>query len=303
MGHFGQSRIHPRVSSQSPKARSAIGKEISDLLKNEAGQPPALLRISSEAPQYRNMSRIPSTSVVKRKSSDLYKVRLCNRGDVVSLTVTSFMRSPTARRCGVKILRTISSHLRWHVRVLDISQDFLQSGNMRPEDRMSALPPTMAARPWAGHIPPQNTDLKAPAPSQHGFLLLRPIYGGRDAHVRCWVTLYKRLRAQGYRKLQCDVCRAPSTTPKESSLRLLYVASMPFYSPGPTPNSLSLKRYCALFALVKSKNLQHKHILSPLASLLGVLTWEIGIFSRRQVTMPKDFRRSTSRNPPKSERS
>ena len=149
--HFDPSRIPPRVAFQVPQARLAIEKEISDLLKSTPGHPPALIEIALDDPRYRHLARVPSTLVAKRKSIDLYKGRLCTRGDVVPLTVTSFMSSPTAHRCGMKLLCTMATRLQWHVRALDISQAFPQSENLREEDRLVVLPPQMVTLPWEGN--------------------------------------------------------------------------------------------------------------------------------------------------------
>ena len=116
------------------------------------------------------------------------------------------MGSPTVRRRGVKILCALASYLRWNVRALDISQEFPQSGNLRPGDRIIVLPPAMVTLPWAGHLPPVGTDLETISPTQHVFLLLLPLYGGRGGPMRWAITLTKRLRAYGFRLLQCDVC-------------------------------------------------------------------------------------------------
>ena len=80
-------------------------------------------------------------------------------------------------------------HLDWRVRALGISQAFLQSVNLRPEDRNIATPPTMATLPWGGRLPPTNMDLETLAPSQNGSLLRRPLIGGSDAPMRLRETL------------------------------------------------------------------------------------------------------------------
>ena len=116
------------------------------------------------------------------------------------------MSSPTAHRSGLKILCAIASILHWNVRALDISQAFLQSENLRPEDRLVAIPPPMIRLPWTGTLAPPDTSLRSLPHSRRGFLLLRPLYGGRDAPMRWWITLPKRLRAHGFRQLRCDVC-------------------------------------------------------------------------------------------------
>ena len=172
-------------------------KEITDLLKSEAGQPPALTQVALKDPKYRHLARFPSTLAVKRKSVDLYKCRLRTRGDVAPLTVAGFMSSPTAHRCCLKTLCTLPSHLHWRFRALGISQAFPQSENLRPEDRIIGIPPSMVTLPWDGHLLPVGADMETLPPTLHGPLLTRPLYGGRDAPVRRWITPPKRLRAHG----------------------------------------------------------------------------------------------------------
>ena len=71
---------------------------------------------------------------------------------------------------------------------------------------MVVIPPPMVTLPWTGSLPPMGTDLKNLPRSQHGFLLLRPLYGGRDAPMRWWITLSKRFRSHGFTQLRTDVC-------------------------------------------------------------------------------------------------
>ena len=96
--------------------------------------------------------------------------------------------------------------LKWDAKALDISQAFLQSENLRPEDRIVVIPLPMVTLPWKGSLPPMDTDLKnLPRPS-HRFSILRPLYGGRDAPMRWWITLSKRIRSHGCTQLRSDVC-------------------------------------------------------------------------------------------------
>ena len=165
-----------------------------------------MIEIRLDDPRYAKLPRVPSTLVIKRKTVDLYKGRLCTRGDVVPLSVTGFVSSPTVHRSSIKLICSLAVALKWNVRALDISQAFLQSENLRPESRMVVIPPPMVTLPWTGSLPPMGTDLKSLPRSQHGFLLLRPLYGGRDAPMRCWVTLSKRFRSHGFTQLRTDVC-------------------------------------------------------------------------------------------------
>ena len=206
IGHFDPSRIPPRVAYQVPQARLEIEKEITDLLKSSPGHPPVLIEVALGDPEYRHLARVHIALVVKRKSVDLYKGWLCARGDVAPLTVAGFMSSHTAHRCGIKLLCTISTRLHWRVRALGISQAFLQSENLREEDRLAGLPPPMATLPWTGRLATPRTPVKSLPPNRRGFLMLRPLQGGRDAPMRWRMALPKRLTAHNFRQLKCDVC-------------------------------------------------------------------------------------------------
>ena len=111
-----------------------------------------LLRYKRHCPIPNIVLRVaPITLAVKRKSANLYEGRLCTRGDVAPSDVPSFTSSPSAHRIGIKISRTWAVHCHWHAHALETPQAFLQSGNLRPEDRIAVLPPPMVALPWPGH--------------------------------------------------------------------------------------------------------------------------------------------------------
>ena len=147
LAHSDPSRIPPRVSIQVPQARKAIENEIADLLRSATGQPSAAIQVSLGDPRRRQLVRIPSTRVVKRKSVGLNTRWLCARCDVVPLTVASFVSIHTARRCGIKVLFALADHLRWRVPALGVAPAFLRSENRCPDGRTLALPPPMVALP------------------------------------------------------------------------------------------------------------------------------------------------------------
>ena len=66
------------------------------------------------------------------------------------LRAAAFASPTTARRCAVKLIHAIASQLQWAIRAVDISQAFLLSSNLRPNDRVDAIPPTTIRQPWAG---------------------------------------------------------------------------------------------------------------------------------------------------------
>ena len=203
---FDPSRIPPRIAFRLEKARDAIEKEITDLLTAHGNAPPAMLEVDITLPQYRSITRVHSTLVVKRKSIGIYKGRLCIRGDTVPITQTAFVSSPTANRCGVKLICIIASQSLWKIHALDISQAFLQAGNLHPSERVILLPPPMVPLPWKKKLHHPEMDLKKVPRHNHGFLLLRPLYGSRDAPMRWFLKLSQVLRAAGLRQLKTDVC-------------------------------------------------------------------------------------------------
>ena len=64
----------------------------------------------------------------------------------------------------------------------------------------------MVAMPCKGHLPPIGTDQKNKPKNGHGFLLLRPLYGGRGDPMRWRIILPKRLRSHGFTQPESDVC-------------------------------------------------------------------------------------------------
>ena len=115
-----------------------------------------MVEVSLDDPRFTQVPRVHSTLVIKRKGVNLYKGRLCVRGDTAPLQTTGFVSSPTAHRCCVKVICAIASQMNWAIRAIDISQAFLQSPNLNPKDRAIAIPPSAIHLPWAGKLPPHE---------------------------------------------------------------------------------------------------------------------------------------------------
>ena len=204
--NFDPSRVPPRVAFRLIPAREAIEKEVNDLLTAKPNEPPAMIQVSLNDSRFKTVPRVQSTIVVKRKGINLYKGRLCVRGDTVPLNTTAFISSPTVHRSGVKIICSLAAQMCWTIHAIDISQAFLQSANLNAKDRVIVLPPNMIQLPWTGKLPPIQTDLNQLPRHSHGFLLIRPLYGGRDAPMRWFIALSERLRQHGFKQLKSDVC-------------------------------------------------------------------------------------------------
>ena len=203
---FDPSRIPPRIAFRLPPAREAIEKEVTDLLTPKPNEPPAMVEVALNDSRYSRVPRVQSTLVIKRKGANHYKGRLCVRGDTVSLNTTAFISSPTVHRCGVKVICALAAQLNWTIHAVDISQAFLQSSNLNPKDRVIVLPPAMIQLPWKGKLPPSHVDVNHLPRHTRGFLLIRPLYGGRDAPMRWFIALSERLRQHGFIQLKTDVC-------------------------------------------------------------------------------------------------
>ena len=165
-----------------------------------------MIQVSPPDSKYRGIDRVHSTLEAKRKSVGVCKGRLCVRGDTVPIAQTSFASMPTASRCGVEVVRLIASQSQRPVRALDISQAFLQEGNLHNHDRMVVLPPPMIKLHWGKSLQPPDTELKSLPISAYGRLLLRPLYGGRDAPMRWFQKLPQVMTDDGILESQSDVC-------------------------------------------------------------------------------------------------
>ena len=203
---FDPSRLPPRVAFRIDAARKAIETEITDLLATKTGVTPAMLEINLDDPRFRHLPRVQSTMIVKRKAVNHYKGRLCVRGDMIPLLDVGFISSPTVHRCGVKLLLSIATQCQWKIHSVDVSQAFLQSESLSESQRLVVIPPPYVQLPWRGFLPDKKREMKSLPAHSRGFLLLKPLYGGRDAPMRWFLTLSKRLRLAKLRQLKTDVC-------------------------------------------------------------------------------------------------
>ena len=75
---------------------------------------------------------------------------------------------------------------------------------MNPKERVTPIPPT-AKLPWNKSMYPTETDLGETTHPPRCVLLLRPLYGSRDAPMRWLPKLPQVLAESGLRQLQSDV--------------------------------------------------------------------------------------------------
>ena len=124
---------------------------------------------------------------------------------MIPLLDVGFISSPTVHRCGVKPLLSIATQCKWKIHSVDVSQAFSQSESLSESQRLVVTPPYIQL-PRHGKLPGKNRDMKSLHSHSRGFLLLKPLYGGRDAPVRWFLTLPNRLRLAKLRQLKTDVC-------------------------------------------------------------------------------------------------
>ena len=100
----------------------AISREIADLLVPQNGEHPGKIEVSLSDPRFAQIHRVQSDLAINRKRLDLYKGRLCVRGDTV----------PLRRRLIGRF-------------AIGIYQAFLRPSNLNQRDRVIAItpPPTI----------------------------------------------------------------------------------------------------------------------------------------------------------------
>lgn len=200
------SRIPPRIDPRSPHARTSVVQETGDFLKDRGSAPPAMAQVRLNDLLYRHLPIAFTTLVVKRISIDLYKDRLCTRGARAPLTEVAFASSPTANRTCGRIVLTLATISRWKVKALDISQSFPHPTNLQEKAMQIIIPPPKITIPWGSSFPDAATDLRQMPRSQCGFYRPPPLYGGRDAQTRWFITFSTRLGNAGYRHRKAEVC-------------------------------------------------------------------------------------------------
>ena len=113
LGGFCPSRTPHRVAFKLIPSREASDREIADLLKAKPNELPATVEVALKDSRLRTAPRVHSTLVIKRNGIDSYNGRLCFSGATGPLRTTTFVSSPTAHRCSVKLICAITSQLQW----------------------------------------------------------------------------------------------------------------------------------------------------------------------------------------------
>ena len=142
LDRFDPSMIPPEIAFQSPQSRVAIEKEITDLLAPPGKIHPSMIEIDLRDQRYVRLPKAFSKITAKIKSVDLYKGRLCTRGDLAPLTNVAFVSSSTSNRCCVRMVITLAVNLACDIKALDISQASPQAENLNERDRIAIIPPS-----------------------------------------------------------------------------------------------------------------------------------------------------------------
>ena len=121
---FDPRRVPPRYYLRIKGAVESIKKELRDLTAvPKDGVPPLSLALKSD-PKVKRLPWIRSTLVVRKKSSGVWKSRLCLRGDTVTLQTENFTSSPTTHRASLKLILSASRILHTSIYMMDVSMAF-----------------------------------------------------------------------------------------------------------------------------------------------------------------------------------
>ena len=208
-GDIDLARIAPKHYTQNAAAVQAIRAEIFSLLtsKNDKLSPLIIIRVDDAA--HTGRKKIPTTLVVRLKSNNMVKARLCLMGDTMKGgAFPSFMSAPTADRQLLKVILSLSVQLAYDVITCDISQAFLQSDFLPDRDQYIALPPsciTLNSMTWDG-IVHSDTPKTSPFLSKFAFLCRKPLYGSTDAPLRWYATFARHMRRFKYLVHRVDLC-------------------------------------------------------------------------------------------------
>ena len=181
----------------------AIVREISSLLQNDRYGLPALQCVDLSVEKFKRVRRISPTMAVKRKSTSLYKARLCARGDLLRPEVPMDYASPTVSRFAPEILLRIGVQMQWKCGLVDISSAFTQSSLLPSAERVIILPPPYVQLPFQNRIGPKYV---APHPPRLGLLTLRPLYGTSCAPLRWYATISSSFKLEGWSQMESDTC-------------------------------------------------------------------------------------------------
>ena len=179
------------------------------LLSSKPGDVPPLTIVDTWDAEHKYRKKVPTTLVVRLKSNNVVKARLCVRGDILAgPSMHSFLPAPTAGRNLLRILLSPAASWKFRITTVDISQAFLQADKLLGRDKYLALPPTclkLNDLKWDGHIQ-TDTSQQLGYSSRYAFLCHRPIYGSTDAPLRWYTTLARHIRSCGYLSHRTDMC-------------------------------------------------------------------------------------------------
>ena len=163
LSYTNPARISPKIFMQIPDALAAIRAEINALTKLDKDGIPALLCVDFSKMPYKKIQRLHTTMVVKRKSSAIYKARMCIRGDLWKPDVPLDFSAPAVLRCSPKLLLSISLSYGFTVGIVDISSAFIQASLVSEKDRFISIPPWYVKMPWSGALNyPEKKQLGVP---------------------------------------------------------------------------------------------------------------------------------------------
>ena len=203
ISHTNPSRIAPRIFLAIPNARKAIEDEITNLLKPDQNGIPSLKCQPLGLAENKYRAVVASTMVVKRKSTNTFKARLCVRGDLLAPDIPLDFASPTVSRASPRLILTISTILKMTLGIIDISSAFTQSELVAPEHRILITMPWYVPLPFLGKI---DTSRDRHATATHALLTLRPLYGTTDAPIRWFSSISMQFKKCGWMQLQGDPC-------------------------------------------------------------------------------------------------
>ena len=145
---FNPSRIHPKLYVKDIRCRQAIVVEMDGLMKPDGKGISALSVIKLDCAEARAIKKVRSTLIVKQKMSAKFKARLCIRGDTISTADETRNSSPTPHRASSRILVALMTAARMRGVSVDISQAFLQAGEVPMAERLIILAPNCIELPW-----------------------------------------------------------------------------------------------------------------------------------------------------------
>ena len=166
--------------------------------------------------KYKHLEGNFSMVVTRKKTPTLFKARLVSRCDLASEDDLAFASAPTANRVSIRTAICISLMFGLRIGNVDVTQAFLQSGTVAFRDRQVICVPGYVELPdgnrvmeggksrslmtsdfkvltWEEWIRKKSTKADFP----RALLAGKPLYGGRDAPLRWFITVSRILRMDG----------------------------------------------------------------------------------------------------------